>query len=516
MTDEELNRLTQLIAKRYSELNEYYITMIARQIKTIGELNPRSLDRVAQMVRMNANIDEIMLRLKELTELTAKDVREIMERVAEDELLDTRFKGYYSAKSGVPEEELTPDIAEQYAGTDARERLRRTALSMAAQTAGKIVNLSNTTAVSEPYREAVDKAIMAVTEGVTSYTEATREVVRSIGESGMQVVYESGYHRRLDTAVRQNILDATGQLAQNAAVMVGEALDYNGFEISAHAMSAPDHEPIQGHVFLREEYYKLQQDSPATDADGVTFPAMRRPIGEWNCRHFAYPFDTRYSKRTYTPEQLQKFIDDNKRGCTVGDRHMTLYEASQLMRSLETKIRREKDTAVAAQAAGDEGLRTDCQIRINDLSKTYKEVTEASGLKPRRERMTVEGFRRVLTNDEKQDILKARIEAKNITTTLNEDKQNPHILNAKGYSAEDHKSFFTVPLSELQKIVNEEHLTGIIFIKKNGQIKETIVIPEGIAYVVTPEGKNLGTTNRATIHYSKKRTHIVPSERVND
>ena len=420
MTEEELYMLVMLIASRFSDLNEYYIALIADQIKTIGELNPKSLDRVAQMVRMNANIDEIMLRLKELTELTVKDVREIMERVAEDELLDTRFRGYYSTKSGVPEEKLTPEIAEQYAGTDARERLQRTALSMAAQTAGKIINLSNTTAVSEPYREAVDKAIMAVTEGVTSYREATREVVRSIGESGMQVVYESGYHRRLDTAVRQNVLDATGQLAQNAAVMVGEALDYNGFEITAHAMSAPDHEPVQGHVFLREEYYKLQQDSPATDADGVEFPAMRRPIGEWNCRHFVYPFDTRYSKRTYTPEQLQKFMDDNKRGCTVGDRHMTLYEASQFMRSIETQIRREKDTAVAAQAAGDEGLRTDCQIRINDLSKTYKEVTEASGLKPRRERMTVEGFRRVKVLDKKKksDIIGVTVNAAGQTVNI--------------------------------------------------------------------------------------------------
>ncbi len=58
-------------------------------------------------------------------------------------------------------------------------------------------------------------------------------------------------------------------------------------------------------------------------------------------------------------------------------------------------IFREEDTAVVAQAAGNEQLRIDCQIWINDLSKIYKEQTEVSGLKPRRERMTVEGFKRV-------------------------------------------------------------------------------------------------------------------------
>ena len=232
----------------------------------------------------------------------------------------------------------------------------------------------------------------------------------------MQVRYESGYHRRLDTAVRQNILDATGQLAQTAAIMVGEALEYNAFEISAHAMSAPDHEPVQGHVFLLDQFYNLQQNSPSVDTDGHTFEAIRRPISEWNCGHFAYPFDTRYSKRKYTDEELQKFIDDNKVGCTIGKKKYTLYETSQIMRRIECEIRKEKDKAVAAQAAGDERLRVDCQLRINHLSSMYKQVTDASGLTPRRERMTVEGFRmakvpkdseKVLTSDVKNGMMKS-------------------------------------------------------------------------------------------------------------
>lgn len=94
------------------------------------------------------------------------------------------------------------------------------------------------------------------------------------------------------------------------------------------------------------------------------------------------------------PEQLQKFIDDNKAGCVIGQKRYTLYDASQIMRRIECEIRREKDTAVAAQASGDDQLRVDCQLRINHLSGLYKQVTDASGLTPRRERMTVEGFRR--------------------------------------------------------------------------------------------------------------------------
>ena len=394
MTEKELQKAVEKIAKRYSDLNTKYIKQIAEQIKAIGELNAKSLNQIAEMVRMNANISEIIAELNRLTELTKKDVNAIMQRITEDEIMNARYMPYYAQQTGLPEDQITPEIAQQYVGSDAQERLRRSVLAMSAQTDDRLDNLSNTTAISEPYRAAIDKAVLVVHEGVTSYTEAMRDTIRDVGHAGMQVVYESGYHRRLDTAVRQNILDATGQLAQTTAILVGEALEYNGFEISAHAMSAPDHEPVQGRVFLEAEFYKLQQNQPSQDVDGHQYEAIRRPIKEWNCGHFAYPFDTRFSKRKYTDEQLQKFKDDNEAGCVINGRRYTLYEASQIMRRIECEIRHEKDTAIAAQAAGDDQLRVDCQLRINHLSNLYKTVTDASGLTPRRGRMTVEGFRR--------------------------------------------------------------------------------------------------------------------------
>ena len=124
-------------------------------------------------------------------------------------------------------------------------RLNQYAQAQARQTAQTIVNLSNTTALSQTYRDAVDKAVIAVSSGLTDYRSATREIIRDVGSSGLQVQYQSGYHRRLDTALRQNIVDGTNQLAQQASDMMGEALGYDAYEISAHAMSAPDHEPTR-------------------------------------------------------------------------------------------------------------------------------------------------------------------------------------------------------------------------------------------------------------------------------
>ena len=65
------------------------------------------------------------------------------------------------------------------------------------------------------------------------------------------------------------------------------------------------------------------------------------------------------------------------------------------MRQIETEVRRQKDAANAARIAGDTELRRQCQMRINALGRRYSQVVNASGLKSRKERMQVEGFRMV-------------------------------------------------------------------------------------------------------------------------
>ena len=68
------------------------------------------------------------------------------------------------------------------------------------------------------------------------------------------------------------------------------------------------------------------------------------------------------------------------------------------MRKIEAEIRRQKDTAVAAQTAGDDVLRRNCQRKINSLSAKYSQIAKLSGLPTKRQRMTVEGFKAIKLN----------------------------------------------------------------------------------------------------------------------
>ena len=379
LSDADLTLLLGRVQNRLDSVNRLYIRKIASQIARIGELSQSNINRLTIMAEMMQDVNEITLALQQATGLNMVDIQNVYTKAIAAVYTDPRFTAAFKAGATIPP--IT------------RERVRTMVQNISTQTAQTMQNLSNTTVIAEPYRDAIDRAILATASGLGSYSEATRAVVREIGYGGMQVQYPSGYHRRLDTAVRQNVIDGTKQISQNGAIAVGEALGYDAYELSAHAHSAPDHEPVQGHVLLKSEFDMMQAGLPFMDVDDNKFAGFDRPIGEWNCKHFAFPFSTQYSKRQYTPEQLQKFITDNQKGIDLDGKHYTLYGADQLMRQTETKVRRLKDEAVAAQIVGDDTLRWQCQLQINSLMAKYGQIAALSGLTPHRNRTVVEGFK---------------------------------------------------------------------------------------------------------------------------
>ena len=318
------------VLEHFEDVNQYFIRKVAAQVARVGELIPSSMHIIEIMATMNADIADINARLAKATQMATADLYKMYEQALNDEYESPRFR---RALLETPLSDVD------------RKRIENYTQYVSRQTAGTMQNLSNTTIQSEQYRQAVDKAIVATNTGGADYKSMVRDVIRQIGYAGMQIQYPSGYHRRLDTAVRQNVVDGQKQITQEASKMVGEALGYNAIELSAHLASAP--------------------------------------------------FDTEYSRRRYTNDQLKKWADDNAAGCEINGKHYTLYEARQRMRQIETAIRREKDAAIAAEAADDDVLRQQCQQRIDRLYDSYRQTAKASGFKPRYDRAQVEGFRAV-------------------------------------------------------------------------------------------------------------------------
>lgn len=377
LTDEQIAEALALINDRYQKVITQYLQKVGKTILQIGKLNQSSINLLIQLRRMGVDVKTIERELQKVTRLTKKDIRALYERAAQEAHTDARFE--YVHKGVEPSNIRWKDLVE----------------SIWSQTAGAMDNLAGTTAVSQNYREIVDEAVQAVSMGVTDYNSAIRDAVKKAGRAGLQVEYASGVKRRLDSAVRQNILDGVRQVQQKAQELIGEEIGADGVDITAHPNSAPDHEPVQGRRFDLENFQLMQSARPFEDVDGNHYDGFERPITQWRCRHLVYYILIGISRRMYSDEQLKQWEEQNRKGRIIDGKHYTNYEATQLMRNLETEIRRQKDTAVLAKASGDDVLRRDCQSKINKLTRKYKAVAEASGLRTQFEKTRVDGFRPV-------------------------------------------------------------------------------------------------------------------------
>lgn len=392
-----IDKLAQPIVTRQEQINIYVLKKIAARIKEIGELNPSDINTLEQMLRNGSDVREINDMLAKMTNLQVQDIKAIIKEAA---ILDyTDVKPFYDYRH-LP-----------YIPFAQNTQLQRIQNAIAEQTANNYINLSRTrafytqnaagkvvpTSITDTYNKAVDKAIQAVTTGQVNFQESMRNTIQELVDSGLQTVdYASGYHRRLDSAVRMNILDGIRQLAIQMQDEIGEQIKADAKEITVVLNPAPDHAPVQGHVFANEEFDKMQSVSDFQDVNGKQFEAMERAIGVWNCRHIAYSIILGVEKPNYTEEQLQKILDENEAGYTTKDgKHFTLYECRQYQRKVETQIRRYKDGQIAAKAAGDIELAQKYQDKIDRKTQEYMLFSNNCGLKAEPNRFYVKGYKKL-------------------------------------------------------------------------------------------------------------------------
>ena len=211
-----------------------------------------------------------------------------------------------------------------------------------------------------------------------------RDTLRKVGESGLCTMeYESGYTRRLDSAVRMNLLEGIRQINQGIQDKIGEELGADGVEISAHIYCAPDHEDVQGRQMTNAEYAKW-------DAEHA-YP--KRQIGKLNCHHFVFRVLLGIQEPIHTPEELDRMKEENAKGIYFEGKHYTGYQATQIQRSLEAQIRKYKDIHTLARSAGDDVLKRKAQTQITALTHKYKEFSEAAGLSFKGKRLQVSGYK---------------------------------------------------------------------------------------------------------------------------
>ena len=191
--------------------------------------------------------------------------------------------------------------------------------------------------------------------------------------------YASGVSTELGAAVRRNLMGGKGLLVEQITQQDHDDLGCDGWEISAHANSAPDHEPIQGRQYSDAEYEALNS-------------SLARRIGTLNCGHVAMPIILGVSLPQYTEEELASFREENARGVTWEGRHMTGYEATQYQNRIERNIRLQKRRVLMDAAAGDEEQLLTDSIKLTRLNQEYARYNKALGFKSRTQRLETVGW----------------------------------------------------------------------------------------------------------------------------
>jgi len=217
---------------------------------------------------------------------------------------------------------------------------------------------AKSTTLNETYKKTIRKYVSRLTTGDEEYAPvAIRKATRELLDQGISTInHKSGRIERMDTAVRRDLLQEYTQIVNDVQEKLGEELDASAIEVSFHRNSAPDHEDIQGRVFLLSEFEKLQSGQEARDVIVEKYDPEKpeeewlgeyyqtdRPITFWNCHHMIFSFLLGISERSTSLEDLENAKKENKDGIDWNGERISLYDGIQEQRRIETALRREKE-----------------------------------------------------------------------------------------------------------------------------------------------------------------------------
>ena len=385
MNNDKLNLALERFVRRFKEFNTKVLEEFGKTISKFDGLTPSQAQKIAQRLRNGRDIDKILDNLERISELSRKDIEELLEITAKENI--DFANTYYEAKKM---DKVSYEDSKQF---------QNLVKAVEKTTKGEFTNLSKTTAlkllkdngkplyldIKKAYNEVIDRCVLAVATGQMDYQKAMYDTIKQLSSSGVKKIYydnegKRAYARRLDSSVRMNILDGVRQVNIGIQEQVGKEFGADGVEVSHHVNCAPDHIHIDGQQFSKKKFEKINNN-------------LTRPVASMNCRHFVFSIVLGVSSPLYTKKQLEEDRKNNEKGFEYEGKHYTLYEGEQLQRKIELAVRQQKDLQIIAKASNDKDTISKSQSNITQLTQKYKELSKISGLPTKMNRLRVVGYK---------------------------------------------------------------------------------------------------------------------------
>lgn len=427
MTPEELEKLPKPLERTMTALELSIMDEIIQRIKEAARVTP-VIDWL--LVRMDA-IGAGRVRIKQLIgegiRKAGLQVDDIYEQAVKSDCI--RNKAIYEAagKGYQPYEgnQWLQQIVDA-ARRQTKDSLRP--LENITQTTGFNVPMGGSkkvfTPLSEYLERSLDKAMLGITTGARTYSQAIGEVIDEMTASGIRTVdYASGKSDRIEVAARRAVMTGVAQMTDKVNEKNMEALQTDYCEVDWH-MGARNtgtgylnHQSWQGKVYSSEEMRTVCGKGQMLGFGGI------------NCYHIAFAFIPGISKRKYTDEWLAEQNQKENEKKVYKGREYDTYAALQHQRRLERTIRKQKqDVELLEKAGADKEDVTAARCRLRLTNKTYLDFSKEMGLRQQRERLRVS--KDIVAVAAKADIIKEirlpneALNAKNITPDIVDEIQS--------------------------------------------------------------------------------------------
>lgn len=396
MKDEEkLNKVLERFYNRYNKFNIKTLQMLGSVIKQFDGISPSQAHILAQELKLGFDVYKLQQELSKISGKSIQDIDKLFDKVAKENVEFSEV--YYKAKN------------KEYVKYEDNEPLQNMVEAIKKQTNNTFTNLANSKntgfvledkdgnktfkTIPQVYNNLIDEAVYNVETGVSDYQSAMRNTIRQLADSGVKIHeeklgYASGYNRRIDSSVRQDVLTGLRQVNIGIQEEIGAEIGADGVEISAHSPCAMDHLDIQGRQYTKEEFKKLNSN-------------LDRPIGTYNCRHFVFEVVLDVQEPSYSKKQLRKMQRESTQKVSYNGKEYTSYEATQVQRKFESAIRQQKDRQIIARASGNDKEIGLAQQKISQLTTEYNNFSNSVGLDTYKNRLSVTGYHRLKSFDKK-------------------------------------------------------------------------------------------------------------------
>lgn len=358
-----LSSLPDTLVDMYGLVEIDILEDMARRISTYDYFIPAAQHQLQKLQELGAVQKEIIAKLSAMTGKTQEEIVALLSEASAQAIADDIE--YYTA-------------AEVYEPTQVNtEALHAQLNSGLLQTEQAFFNITGTTAntASKQFEIALDRAWTQINTGGFDYTTAIRNAIKDLSSAGVGAIeYKSGRIDNIEVAVRRAVVTGANQTAMKTQEVLADELGVDLVEVTAHAGARPSHAVWQGKVFSRKGRITIDGVT-YEDFETVTGYGTGAGLGGWNCRHNFHPY-VHGTARTWTDEQIDSLSDRN---IEYNGKKYTEYEASQIQRGIERKIREYKRVVASLEAGGHDASAE--RKKLRDAQKVYTDFTKQTGLK---------------------------------------------------------------------------------------------------------------------------------------